>query len=133
MNDASFQPSIPVLDGKNNERCSTQMRVLLEYQEILEVIDDGVKKIGDTATDAEKQKHREQNKKKDKKALFFIHQGANDGVFQKIVGTKNIKRTRDILANSFKGVDKVNKVKLQTLRRQTSSQSMSVSPFKDIH
>ncbi|GKV49004.1 hypothetical protein SLEP1_g55778 [Rubroshorea leprosula] len=83
------QISVPILDGKNYNRWCVQMRHA--YRE---------------------------SKKKDKKALYFIHQGANDEVFEKIDDAATSKQAWDTLMTTYKGAEKVNKVKLQTLRCQ---------------
>lgn len=50
--------------------------------------------------------------------MYFIHQGVNDEVFEKIADATTSKKAWDTPMTSFKGVDKVKKVILQTLRRQ---------------
>ncbi|GAB2278278.1 hypothetical protein Dimus_039278 [Dionaea muscipula] len=109
--------SIPILDSKNYNRWCVQMRVLFDYHELLGVIEEGVAELSNTADDAQKASHREL-KKRDKKALYFIHQGVNDDVFEKIATATTSKEAWDILATTFKGADKVKKVRLQILRRQ---------------
>ncbi|GKV46288.1 hypothetical protein SLEP1_g53280 [Rubroshorea leprosula] len=70
----SNQISVPILDGKNYNRWHVQMRVLFDYHELLGVVETGVAELAENANDAQKHAHRE-SKKKDKKALYFIHQG----------------------------------------------------------
>lgn len=93
------------------------MRVLFDYHEMLAIVDNGFAEPATTANDEQRTAYRE-NKKKDKKALYFIHQGVNDEVFEKIEGAETSKQAWDTLATSFTGADKVKKVRLQTLRRQ---------------
>ncbi|XP_048228917.1 uncharacterized protein LOC125369794 [Ricinus communis] len=57
-------------------------------------------------------------KKKDKKALYYIHQGMCDETFQLIEGAKSSYDAWSILATSYKGDDKIKRVRLQTLRHQ---------------
>ena len=66
------------------------MRVLFDYHELLGVVDTGVEEIAETANEAQHNTYRE-SKKKDKKALYQIHQGVNDEVFEKIVGATSSK------------------------------------------
>ncbi|GAV76786.1 UBN2 domain-containing protein [Cephalotus follicularis] len=113
----SVQLLIPVLDGKNYNRWCAQMRVLYDYHELLGVVENGVTDLAENATEAQINTHREM-KKKDNNALYFIHQGVNDEVFEKVVGATSSKLAWDILMTSFKGADRIKKVKLQTLRRQ---------------
>lgn len=50
------------------------MRLLYDYHELLDIMEKGFDALDEKATDAQKAAHR-QNKKKDMKALYFIHQG----------------------------------------------------------
>nr|GMD28311.1 UBN2 domain-containing protein [Ipomoea batatas] len=74
---STTQLSVPVLNGKNYNRWSAQMKVLFDYHELLETVETGITTLADNATEAQKAAHREL-KKKDKKALYFIHQGMSD-------------------------------------------------------
>ncbi|GKV24501.1 hypothetical protein SLEP1_g34108 [Rubroshorea leprosula] len=84
------------------------MRVLFDYHELLGVVEIGVAELAENANDAQKHAHRE-SKKKDKKALYFIHQGVNDEVFEKIEDATTSKQAWDILMTTFKGVEQVTK------------------------
>ncbi|GKV45648.1 hypothetical protein SLEP1_g52709 [Rubroshorea leprosula] len=121
-----IQISVPVLDGKNYNRWCVQMRVLFDYHELLSVVENGVAEIAENANDAQKHAYRE-SKKKDKKALYFIHQGVNDEVFEKIEDAATSKQAWDTLMTAYKGAEKVKKVKLQTLRRQYELLQMEFS------
>ncbi|KAJ0035907.1 hypothetical protein Pint_25648 [Pistacia integerrima] len=90
------------------------MRVLFYYHELLGVMETRVLDPDNNTTEAQQNTYRE-NKKKDRKSLFFILQRVNDDAFEKIVGAKSLKQVWDILMMSFKGVEKVKKVRLQTL------------------
>ncbi|XP_019189504.1 PREDICTED: uncharacterized protein LOC109183932 [Ipomoea nil] len=111
------QLSVPVLDGKNYNRWSAQMKVLFDYHELLEIVETGVATLADNATEAQKAAHREM-KKKDKKALYYIHQGMSDETFEKIEGATTSNEAWDVLLTSYKGDEKIKRVRLQTLRRQ---------------
>lgn len=52
--------------------------------------------------------------KKDKVVLFFIHKGLNNDVFERIAGVTTSKQAWDILMTTYKGVEQVKKVRLQT-------------------
>ena len=112
-----------MLDGKNYNRWTVQMRVLFDYHELLDIVEKGFEALDEKATDAQKVVHKE-NKKKDRKALYFIHQGVTDEVFTKIEAATTSKQAWDILITTYTGAEKVKKVRLQTLRRQYESLQM---------
>lgn len=58
------------------------MKVLFGYQDVLEVIKDGVTSLVEAATDAQKAAFKEE-KKKDYKALFLIHSCVDGDNFEK--------------------------------------------------
>ena len=80
----STQISVPILDGKTYNHWSVQTRVIFDYHKLLDVVENGVVDLAKNTTDAQKNTHHE-SKKKNKKALHFIHQEVNDEIFEKIV------------------------------------------------
>ncbi|KAK0576845.1 hypothetical protein LWI29_024227 [Acer saccharum] len=83
------------------------MQLLFEYQELWTVVSEGIVGPADAATT-----------RKDLKARFFINQSLDSVIFEKIAHTTSAKRAWDVLMNTYKGVEKVKKVRLQTMRRQ---------------
>ena len=59
------------------------MRVLFDYHELWDVVESGVTALVANAAEAQRVAHRDQ-KKKDNKALYLIHQGMNDETFEEI-------------------------------------------------
>ncbi|XP_070050809.1 uncharacterized protein [Nicotiana tomentosiformis] len=55
-------------------------------------------------------------RKKDQQAITLIHQYLDDAMFEKVTDVTTLKEAWEILQNSLQGVDKVKKIKLQTLR-----------------
>ena len=61
---------------------------------------------------------------KDQKAFSIIQQGLDDANFEKIACATTTKEAWEILQNSFKGVEKVMRVLLQTLRDEFEALQM---------
>ncbi|XP_019432576.1 PREDICTED: uncharacterized protein LOC109339571 [Lupinus angustifolius] len=61
--------------------------------------------------------HKE-NKKKDCKAMFLLHQCVEEAHFEKLSGAENSKEAWLILEACNQGAEQLKKVRLQTLRRQ---------------
>lgn len=65
--------NLPILSEKNYEKWCKQMKVLSVYHDVLEVTKNRVTILVEGATYAQRSKHYEE-KMKNYKALFFIHQ-----------------------------------------------------------
>lgn len=83
----------------------------------MEVITTDVQEIGVNATDAQRATFREQ-KKKDWKATFLIHQSIDEVKFDRISTCTSAKIAWETLEKYHAGNKKVKKVKLQALRKQ---------------
>ena len=95
------------------------MEVLFEFQELIEIVKEGfVEPETPTNLTTEEQRTIKENRKKDRKALFYIFQAIDSSIFDKVANSKTAKETQDSLIKIYKGVEKVKKVRLQTLRRQ---------------
>ena len=92
------------------------MKALFRFQDVYEVVQNGIKEPNDVLSDAQKQASKEL-KKKDCKALFFLHQCVDSAHFEKIVLVTSSKEAWDILAKSCSGDDRLKKMKLNTLKR----------------
>ncbi|KAL5802270.1 hypothetical protein ACOSQ4_030575 [Xanthoceras sorbifolium] len=62
-----------------------------------------------------------------KKALYLIYQALDDDDFEKISSASSAKQAWEKLQISYKGVEKVKKVRLQTLRGEFESLHMKAS------
>ena len=74
-------------------------------------------------SEAKKDILREQ-RKKDGKALFYIHQAMHESILLRVATTTTAKQAWDTLQTSYQGFDKVKTSKLQILRRDFESLSM---------
>ena len=112
----NFPASMPVLKGKNYDDWCAQMKVIFRFQDVTEVVQEGVQELDRNPTDAQKVAHRDLMKR-DAKTLFIIHQCVDADNFQKIRSANTAKKAWDTLEKSCAGDSKLKKVKLQTLRR----------------
>ena len=108
------------------------MRVLFDFHDVWDVVENGVPLLANNATDAQRVAHRDQ-KKKDRKALYFIHQGMNDETFEQIEGATTAREAWTILSTSYKGDEKIKRVRLQTLRRQYELLQMETTKTVDAY
>ena len=115
----NVQPQLPRFDGKNFEHWKIQMEVLFGFQELTEIIEEGfVEPEAATDSTTEEQRTIKENRKKDRKALFYNFQAIDSSIFEKVANSKTAKEAWDALIKIYKGVEKVQKVRLQTLCRQ---------------
>lgn len=122
-NSKYFPANLPILDGKNWEKWCVKMGVIFGFQDVKDLVMNGIPEEVEGATDVQTAAHKEM-KKKDCKALFLIHQCVNDANFDKISGATSAKEAWDILQAAYVGADKVKQVKLHSLRRQFELLSM---------
>ncbi|XP_077230201.1 uncharacterized protein LOC143863422 [Tasmannia lanceolata] len=112
-----LQPQLPQFNGKNYNQWSIQMKVLYGSQDLWDIVENGVEEPEDQATLTPQQLNElKDNRKEDKKALFFIYQAVDEVIFERISSVTSAKEAWDTLYTSYKGEDKVKLVRLQTLR-----------------
>ncbi|KAK2356374.1 hypothetical protein QL285_093712 [Trifolium repens] len=100
-----------------------QMIVLFGAQDVLELVTEGYVPVAADATDAQKLAQKD-TKKKDQRALFYIHQCVDENVFEKIADSETAKAAWDTLIRCYGGDASVKKVKLQSLRKQYENLNM---------
>src|ERR1044072_4703375 len=86
----------------------------------------GYSEPAEGASESQKSENKEL-KKLDYKALFLIQQCVDDSNYEKIAGAKTTKEAWDKLEKCYEGVERVKKVRLQTLRRQVELLAMGNS------
>ncbi|KAK2989710.1 hypothetical protein RJ640_030203 [Escallonia rubra] len=93
-----------------------------------EVVDKGFTEPQSEATLSATQKEALQaTRRKDQKALAIIHQSLDDAMLQKVANATTSKNAWEILQTSHGGVEKVKKVRLQTLRGEFEALRMKES------
>ncbi|XP_049401653.1 uncharacterized protein LOC125865501 [Solanum stenotomum] len=93
------------------------MKVIIGSQDVWDIVEKGyTKSVNEETFPSNEKKVVLKTRKKDQHALTLIHQCLDDGMFEKVVDTTTSKEAWDISQNSLQGVDKVKKIKLQTLR-----------------
>ena len=104
------------------------MKALFAFQELFEIIENGYVEPADQAavvafSQALKDSLRE-NRKKDKKMLFFLYQAVDEVVSERTSRATIAKEAWELLQKFYKGDKKVKSVRLQTLRGEFKTLSM---------
>ncbi|XP_070003310.1 uncharacterized protein [Nicotiana sylvestris] len=111
----SFQ--YPRLTKDNYEKWCLRMKAIPGSQDVWEIVDRGYAKPDNEEALPQNEKDvLAKTKKKDQQALTPIHQCLDDAMFEKVADATTSNEAWEILQNSLQGVDKVRKVKLQTLK-----------------
>lgn len=121
-----------VFKGENYERWIAQIMIIFRFQDVVEIMYDGVLALEINANDTQKDAHKEQ-RKKNGKILFLIHQCVKPNIFEKIIEEEITKEARAKLKKLYDGDEKLKRVMLQTLRKKFEMNQMkedeSVSEF----
>ncbi|XP_070019490.1 uncharacterized protein [Nicotiana sylvestris] len=122
----SFQ--YPYLTKVNYKKWCLRMKVILGSHDVWEILDRGyAKPDNEEALPQNEKEVLAKTRKKDQQALMFNHQYLDDVMFEKVADATTSKKAWGILQNSLQGVDKVKKVKLQTLRADFEVSEMKES------
>jgi hypothetical protein len=90
-------------------------------------VETGYEEPDPTPTKGVALKSLKDNRKKDKKALYYLYQAVDESAFEKIAGAETSKEAWKILEKVFKGADRVKQVWLQTLRGELEAMKMKES------
>ncbi|XP_076920133.1 uncharacterized protein LOC143581187 [Bidens hawaiensis] len=115
MQGSGIQTQIPKLSGNNYYHWHIQMRVLLESQDLWNIVETGHRELPAESTEAVINEHRE-NGKKDRRVLHILFQASSEPIFERIATANTSKEAWDILHKAYRGEQRVQRVKLQTLR-----------------
>ena len=107
---------LPVFEGKNFDQWIVKMKVILRFQDVVEVVNEGIPALAANATDVQQAAHKDL-KKKDGKGMFLMHQSVSYEIFEKNMHYESVKETWDALEKLYVGDGKLKKVRLQALRR----------------
>ncbi|CAH9092344.1 unnamed protein product [Cuscuta europaea] len=122
---------VPPLKKENYDNWTIRMKAILGSEDVWDMVEEGFEEPDDINALNQNQKNAlRSTKKKDQKALSIIYQALDEVIFAKVACATTSKEAWEILENSFKGVDKVKKVKLQSLRARRGGRLASdSSPF----
>ncbi|XP_019439015.1 PREDICTED: uncharacterized protein LOC109344718 [Lupinus angustifolius] len=123
---ANFSTNLPVLDGSNWSRWCIQMKAIFGYQDVAEIVEDGLPILEEGATEIQKSEYK-QSKRKDCKALCIIHQAVDNAHFEKIAGSATSKEAWETLEKHYAGAAQLKKIRLQTMRRRYELMQMEES------
>ncbi|KAM1892747.1 hypothetical protein ACFX14_035869 [Malus domestica] len=122
------QLQVPTLKKENYERWCIQFKALFGSQELWEVVSNGYvvpTANQEAAYTAEQRNTLKDLRKKDQKALYLLYQGLEDSTFEKVAEATTSKQVWDTLSTIYKGVDRVKKVRLQSLRADFETTHMN--------
>lgn len=88
------------------------MKIIFKFQDVAEIVSDGVPVLEANANDVQKVAHKEQRNKDGKTFFFLIHLRVDLNVFEKIIDEETSKRAWDKLKNLYGGDEKLKRVKL---------------------
>ena len=118
----------PSFTGKTYEYWSLTMKALFIGQDLWEIVQNGYTEPTNQVAynnimKVEKDSMREQ-RKKDGKAMFYIHQAMHENILPRIEVAKTSKKAWNTLETTYQGLDKVNTSRVQILRREFESLSI---------
>jgi len=129
-----MQGTLPVFDGKLFDDWRIKMQAIFGYQDVAEVVFDGLPELGSKAIHKEKRNYKGLQKL-DSKAHFLLYQCVDAKVFNRISKAEIAKEIWDILVKTYRDGDKNKQVKMQTLRRKfeclTMEESDTVTEYFD--
>ncbi|XP_068665654.1 uncharacterized protein [Aristolochia californica] len=128
----SFQ--VPILKSDSYDNWSIKLKALLGAHDVWDIVENGLSEPErEDALTQEQKIFLKDSRKRDKKALYLIYQALDDDGFEKISSATSAREVWEKLQTSYKGVKKVKKVRLQTLRGEFESLHMKASESISIY
>ena len=119
------QTPIPQLTKLNYDTWNIKMKTWLKAEETWEMVRDGFTELENLGALSQAQQNKlKDERKRDNRALSDLQNAIEDSFFEKIAGAETSKEAWDILFKTFKVADRVNQVRLQTLRGEMESMTM---------
>nr|GEX56205.1 zinc finger, CCHC-type [Tanacetum cinerariifolium] len=104
-----------------------RIKALLVSHDVWEIVEKVIEEVDDESSlNATQRVDLQNTRKKDQSALTLIYQCLEDAMFEKVNATTS-KEAWETLQNTFKGIDKRKKVRLQTLRGEFEKLKMEES------
>ncbi|CAN1150585.1 hypothetical protein LINPERPRIM_LOCUS18126 [Linum perenne] len=128
MTNEVFPYKYPQLSKENYDNWCIRMKALLGSQDVWDMIETGYEEPENEGALTNTQKENlKRLRKKDQQALSIIHMCLDETMFVKVSMETRAKEAWEVLENSFRGKDKVIKVRLQTLRGDYEKLKMTES------
>ncbi|KAG6628040.1 hypothetical protein CIPAW_15G172600 [Carya illinoinensis] len=116
MATGNTQTTIPKLFKDNYDHWCIQMRALLGAQDAMDMVEDGYEESTSKQTEATmtdtRRKIIQSDRKKDCKAKSILYQGPDEATFEIIAPLKTSKEVWETLHKTYRGVDKVEGIRL---------------------
>ncbi|KAK2988263.1 hypothetical protein RJ640_003134 [Escallonia rubra] len=116
------QTQVPRLTKQNYDMWCIQLKAILGSLDLWELIEDGFAEPKSAEAEAilsnAEKKTLKESRKRDSKALVTIHQGLDEAGLEMVAPANTSKEAWEILKKYYSGVDKVKKVRLQSLRAE---------------
>lgn len=100
-----------MFDGKQFEDWRIKMQAMFDFQDVLEVIEEGLPVLSEKMTQEEKKEHKIMVKL-DNKARFLMYQCVSQKIFNKISNAGTANEIWGILVKTYGDGDRNTKVKL---------------------
>ena len=124
---SSFPP-IPKLVKEKYALWCVQMKALLGSQQAWNIVENGYQEPENEVVLTQNQRETlNKNHKLDQLALAMIHSALDEGMLEKVADASTSHGAWEILKSSLQGVDKVKKVRLQSLRGEFEALKMMES------